>query len=175
MSASGARLRVAVQDVAEAPGVPSAAAIRRWVRIAAGERVSGELTVRIVGAAESAALNERYRDKRGATNVLAFPAEPSGLGAAPAEPGRGGVPPSGGAAPADWPLGDLVVCAAVVAREAGEQRKPLEAHWAHMVVHGMLHLLGYDHDTARKARVMEGRERELLGALGIADPYEEHS
>jgi probable rRNA maturation factor len=67
----------------------------------------------------------------------------------------------------------LVVCAAVVAREAREQRKPLEAHWAHMVVHGVLHLLGYDHATAREARVMEGRERELLGALGIADPYRE--
>jgi probable rRNA maturation factor len=176
------RLRVTVQDAAEAPGVPAAAAIRRWARLAAGDRATGELTVRIVDAAEGAALNERYRGKQGATNVLSFPAGPLGFGpAAPEEGAEEGaeagaepaLPPAAEPAPEEWPLGDLVVCAAVVAREAREQRKPLEAHWAHMVVHGVLHLLGYDHATAREARVMEGRERELLGALGIADPYRE--
>ena len=165
-----ARLRVTVQDVAKAREMPTAAAIRRWARMAVGARARGEITVRIVDAAESAALNERYRGKTGATNVLSFPAEPIALGAAAAEPGARPAPPPGFA---EWPLGDVVVCAGVVAREAREQRKPLEAHWAHMVVHGVLHLLGYDHDTARRASVMEGLERELLAELGIADPYEE--
>lgn len=163
-SASSTRahtLRVAVQDVAKDDGVPTAAAIRRWARMAAGDRASGELTVRIVDEAESAALNARYRGKRGATNVLAFPAD------AVADPAATEAPP------ADWPLGDLVVCAAVVAREAREQRKAPQAHWAHMIVHGVLHLLGYDHATARGARTMEGRERALLGTLGIDDPYVE--
>lgn len=161
-------LRVAVQDAASEPGVPSAAAIRRWVRLAAGG-ARGEVTVRIVDSAEGAALNERYRGKRGATNVLSFPAPPLELGRAQ------GTRAASAAAPLaeEWPLGDLVVCASVVAREAREQRKPLDAHWAHMIVHGVLHLLGYDHVTQREADVMEGRERELLSTLGIADPYAE--
>jgi probable rRNA maturation factor len=134
------RLRVTVQDAAEAPGVPAAAAIRRWARLAAGDRATGELTVRIVDAAEGAALNERYRGKQGATNVLSFPAGPLGFGpAAPEEGAEEGaeagaepaLPPAAEPAPEEWPLGDLVGCAAVVAREAREQRKPLEAQWAH--------------------------------------------
>jgi len=167
-SASAARLRVAVQDAANEPGVPPAAAIRRWVRLAAGD-ARGEVTVRIVDSAESAALNERYRGKRGATNVLSFPAAPLELGVSQAAH----APSSAAPLAEEWPLGDLVVCAPVVTREAREQRKPLDAHWAHMIVHGVLHLLGYDHVKAREADVMEGRERELLRALGIADPYTE--
>jgi len=155
-AAARALLKVTVQRVAREAETPPVAAIRRWARMAAGDDVRGELTVRVVDAAESAALNERYRGKRGPTNVLSFPAEPLALGD-------------------EQPLGDLVVCAPVVAREAREQRKPLEAHWAHMVVHGVLHLLGYDHETARDAAVMEGRERELLAVLGIADPYAERA
>lgn len=150
---SCSQVAVSIQNAAHSASVPAAAAIRRWVRAALGAEARGELTVRIVDEAESAALNGRYRDERGATNVLAFPAGPVG-----------GV--------ADIPIGDLVICAAVVAREAAEQCKPLDAHWAHMVVHGSLHLLGYEHASARAARVMEDRERELLGTLGIADPYE---
>ena len=116
----------------------------------------GELTIRVVGEAESAELNERYRHKRGPTNVLAFPSEPL---------------PAEGAEDELLPLGDLVICAPVVAREAAEQGKTLEAHWAHIVIHGALHLVGYDHETDAEAGEMEGRERELLAALGIADPY----
>ena len=118
-------------------------------------RRSGELTVRIVGAQESAVLNGKYRDKRGPTNVLAFPSD------APDLPGAELLP-----------LGDLVICAEIVAREAAEQGKPLEAHWAHIVIHGALHLFGYDHETDADAQRMEQRERELLAQLGFSDPYE---
>jgi probable rRNA maturation factor len=104
----------------------------------------------VVGSHESRALNARWRGRAKPTNVLSFPAAPE-LG--------GGQ------------LGDLVVCAPVVAREAREQGKPLAAHWAHMIVHGTLHLLGFDHERAADARRMEGRERALLARLGVADPY----
>ena len=147
------RVAVAVQDVSRAAAVPSPAKLRKWARSAAGSRRKGEITVRIVGAAESAALNFEYRGKKGPTNVLSFPA------GAPAV--RGEL----------LPIGDLVICASVVAREAREQGKKLDAHWAHMVVHGTLHLLGYDHETRRDARTMEARERSLLAALGFPDPY----
>lgn len=110
--------------------------------------------MRVVDETESARLNERYRGKPGPTNVLAFPA--------------GDIP---GGAPEPPPLGDIVICAGVVAREALEQGKASEAHWAHMVVHGCLHLIGHDHLTADEAGVMESAERELLAGLGIADPY----
>lgn len=111
--------------------------------------------IRVVDETESAALNQQFRDKSGATNVLAFPPEESVM------PG------------AELPqLGDIAICGAVVAREAAEQGKPLEAHWAHMVVHGCLHLLGFDHMTDAEAAEMEARECELLGQLGIPDPYE---
>jgi probable rRNA maturation factor len=110
--------------------------------------------VRIVSQRESRRLNQRFRGRPTATNVLAFPAD------LPAGP--------------DLPLlGDLVVCRAVVEREAGEQGKPVEAHWAHMVVHGTLHLLGYDHQTGQEAARMETREVQILATLGYPDPYEE--
>jgi probable rRNA maturation factor len=153
-----ARLRalaVAVQDVSGAAGVPSAAKLKAWARRAFGARTRGELTVRVVTARESAALNKRYRHKRGATNVLSFPADP----------------PRAARGAESLPVGDLVICATVVAREARAQRKPPAAHWAHMIVHGALHLRGYDHETESQARVMETRERKLLAALGFLDPY----
>jgi probable rRNA maturation factor len=152
---SARAVAVAVQDVSCAERVPSAARLRSWAKLALGAKVRGELTVRVVTAEESAALNSRYRGKRGPTNVLSFPA--------------GRLPD----APAEelLPLGDLVICAAVVAREAGEQRKALDAHWAHMVIHGTLHLLGYDHETRAEAVDMEARERALLAKLGFKDPY----
>ena len=149
-------LAVAVQDVSRVTGVPSAMQMRKWARAAFRANKRGELTLRIVGARESAQLNERYRGKHGPTNVLSFAAE------LPAPSARGAEL---------LPVGDLVICAAVVAREAREQRKSLAAHWAHMIVHGALHLQGYDHETAQEAIAMEARERRLLARLGFPDPY----
>ena len=138
---------------AEAAGVPSARKIQAWSRAAlASAKREGEVAVRIVGADESAHLNAAYRGKRGATNVLSFPYD--------APPGI-----------QHWPLGDIVICAPVVAHEAREQDKTLEAHWSHMVVHGTLHLLGFDHIRKADACVMEDQERTILAALGFADPY----
>ncbi|HEX9706574.1 MAG TPA: rRNA maturation RNase YbeY [Steroidobacteraceae bacterium] len=131
------------------PWAPAPASLRRWARLAAGDR-RGELGIRVVGAGESRELNERWRGRPKPTNVLSFPAAPSLRGKQ---------------------LGDLVVCAPVVAREAREQGKSLSAHWAHMIVHGTLHLLGFDHARAADAKLMEGRERAVLRRLGIADPY----
>jgi probable rRNA maturation factor len=145
---------VAVQRATRATGVPSNLRLTHWALAALGHRARGEITVRIVGRGESAALNARYRGKRGPTNVLSFRSEPV-------------VAKSHEL----LPLGDVVICASVVAREAREQGKALAAHWAHMVVHGTLHLQGYDHETAHDAKVMEARERALLHALGFPDPY----
>lgn len=143
-----------------AVGIPARAALRRWAEaalrhagVAPGAR---ELTVRIVGEAESRELNAGWRGKDRPTNVLAFPG---------GEPGLSGE--------VDYPLGDLVVCAPVVAREAAEQGKTAESHWCHMIVHGTLHLTGYDHETPEEAARMEGLEREILAELGHPDPYRE--
>jgi len=136
-------------------GLPAARSLRRWVAAAlagARRRAAAELAIRVVGAAEGRALNRRYRGRDDATNVLAFAAElPPGL---------------------RLPLlGDVVICAPVVAREAREQGKPLAAHYAHLTVHGALHLLGHDHQDAAQARRMEALETRILAGLGIADPY----
>jgi probable rRNA maturation factor len=143
-----------LQIVVDAPDLPSEADIRRWVAAAVGDAMAeAQLTVRIVDEAEIRELNATYRGKDKPTNVLSFPFE---------------APPG-----VDIPLlGDIIVCAAVVAREAGEQGKPLEAHWAHMVIHGTLHLLGYDHIEEAEAEEMEGLEIRLLTDLGYANPYE---
>jgi probable rRNA maturation factor len=133
--------------------------MRKWARSALADDVRGELTVRIVDESEGAELNTRYRGKKGATNVLSFPAES-------AEPPTGSSDADG-----LLPFGDVVICAAVVEREEREQGKPLAAHWAHMVVHGTLHLQGFDHEKAADAAVMEARERLLLAKLGFPDPY----
>jgi len=146
---------VTVQNAARGAGVPKAAELKRWALHALAEDVRGEMTVRIVDERESAELNSRYRGKEGPTNVLSFAAE--------AAPGPGGEE--------SLPFGDVVICAAVVAREAREQGKRVAAHWAHMVVHGALHLQGYDHENARDAGIMEARERALLAELGFPDPY----
>ena len=150
---------VTVQNIVGGARVPEPALVRKWARSALANDVRGELTVRIVDENESAELNSRYRGKKGATNVLSFPAQSP-------------EPPSG-VADADGllPFGDVVICAGVVEREAREQGKPLAAHWAHMVVHGTLHLQGYDHEKAEDATVMEARERMLLARLGFPDPY----
>ena len=144
---------IVVQTAVRGDSVPTAARIRHWVGQALCDAPPGEVTVRVVDEAESARLNERYRQKRGATNVLAF---------AYGDPA---------CAEAERSLGDLAICAAVVEREAADRGKSLEAHWAHISVHGALHLLGYDHDDAGQARIMQEKERELLEALGFADPY----
>ena len=133
--------------------VPSPQDFERWVVAAlAGRREAGELTIRVVGVTEGAALNETYRHRSGPTNVLSFPFD--SLSAL------------------DLPLlGDLIICAPLVMREASEQHKPAIAHWAHLTVHGSLHLLGYDHEEPREAEIMEGLEAEILVSLGYADPY----
>jgi probable rRNA maturation factor len=146
-------LQLSVQYSAARAGLPAKSSLQRWASAAlrgVGRGVA--LGVRIVGAAESAELNRRFRRKHGPTNVLSFPFEaPSGT--------RSEV------------LGDLVICAPVVQREARAQRKPVRAHWAHMVVHGILHLRGYDHLNRRDATVMEKKEIRILKELGFANPY----
>lgn len=151
----GECLSIVIQDACPSQSRPSADDLRTWVGSALDADVVGELTLRIVSEAESAELNSRYRGAAGPTNVLAFPAQPD-------------LPTAGDELP---PLGDLVICAPVVAREAASQGKPPEAHWAHIVIHGVLHLVGYDHDSEPQAERMEDRERVLLGGFGVPDPY----
>ena len=149
------RLDVAVGYAVPRAGVPAAASFRKWVAAALTGRIrEADLAIRIVGAKEGRALNRHYRGKDYATNVLSFPAElPEGV---------------------KMPLlGDLVICAPVVAREAKEQHKPAVAHYAHLTVHGVLHLLGWDHDDDKEAEAMEQLERDILAELGLPDPYAE--
>ena len=143
-----------LQIVSAARGIPSGEDFRRWVSAALGpEAEDWELTVRVVDELEARVLNRDYRGRDYATNVLSFPAE---------------LPPG-----VDLPLlGDLVLCAPVVAREAAEQGKAAADHWAHLTVHGVLHLLGHDHEEDAQAAMMEDLERRVLAGLGIADPYE---
>jgi probable rRNA maturation factor len=158
------RFALVLQNAAKRKGTPTRDYIEKCARRVFDDAV-GELVVRIVDEVESAALNDRYLGKQGPTNVLAFPAgDAVQTGERPAS-GKPAVPGE------PMPLGDLAICAAVVAREAAEQGKAPRAHWAHMVIHGCLHLRGYDHMNAAEAEVMETRERELLAGLGIADPY----
>jgi len=159
---------VTVQLATRRRGVPHARTLAAWARetFAAAERKrvpAGPLglTIRIVGAAESRRLNRTWRGKDKPTNVLSFPTLDTA-----AEPWL-----SAAAADLEHPLGDLVICAPVVAREAREQKKPSSAHWAHMVVHGVLHLLGYDHECEPDAARMEGLEIRILQRMGIANPY----
>ena len=137
--------------------------IEKWILAAlAKTKIQGghELTVRIVDEAEIKTLNETYRHKSGVTNVLSFPFE------APPE-----VPsPLLGDTLGDF-LGDIVICAPVIQQEALQQNKPLMNHWAHMIVHGTLHLLGYDHITTQQAEEMEALEITILSEFGISNPY----
>ena len=145
------RLNLSVQYACDADLLPQRTQIRPWVRAALdidGPR-GGQITIRFVDAEEGQTLNRDYRHKDYATNVLSFPYETDPL-----------------------VCGDLVICAPVVEREAIEQEKPLEAHCAHLIVHGLLHLQGYDHETGDDdARRMEEKERVILAALGYANPY----
>jgi probable rRNA maturation factor len=142
----------------ERRGLPIAARLRDWAEAAlrAARRRSGEISIVLVDDAEGRAMNLQYRGRDYATNVLSFPVEL----------------PAGVRSPL---LGDLIVCAPVVAREAIEQHKKLADHYAHMVVHGTLHLLGHDHVDDADAERMEALETRILAKLGIADPYIERA
>lgn len=144
-----------LQIAANNLNLPTQAEFETWVRTAVGQTMPEvELTIRIVEVAESQLLNLTYRGKDKPTNVLSFPFE---------------APPE-----VELPLlGDLVICAHVVEQEAIEQNKPLNAHWAHMVIHGCLHLLGYDHIIDQEADEMESLETQLVEGLGFTNPYKE--
>ena len=153
-------MAVDVQFACADAGVPDEHDIQSWVEHAAsqsGRLPNGDtdIAVRIVGAAEIQTLNQLYRNKDTATNVLSFPA-----GAIQ------GLPQT-----APRQLGDIVICAAVVRDEAVRQAKPLADHWAHMLVHGVLHLLGFDHSEDKDAEEMESLEVTILQSRGITDPY----
>ena len=140
-------LRLSVQYPGGKEGAPTRPQVRRWVRAACA--LPAEVTVRFVDAGEGRSLNRDYRGKDYATNVLSFPYASGAMLS-----------------------GDLVLCLPVVATEAAEQDKPVDAHFAHLVVHGMLHLQGYDHEAGRAdAERMEALEREILADLGYPDPY----
>ena len=151
-------VRTDVQRAAEEDSTPDDAFIATWVTRAieaAWDSGDSEVSVRIVDAAEIRVLNRDYRGKDNPTNVLSFPAgDVAGL-------------------PDDEPspLGDIVVCASVVQDESAAQGKATPDHWAHMLVHGALHLLGYDHESEEEAETMEALEIEILAAHGVGDPY----
>lgn len=153
-------MTVDIQYACEDAGVPDEHEIRFWVELAAQQsnrlpEQPAEFAVRIVGEAEIQTLNQLYRNKDSATNVLSFPA--GAIAGLPDEAAR--------------QMGDIVVCASVVRDEALRQGKSLEDHWAHMLVHGTLHLLGYDHSRDAEAEAMEQLEIAVLGSRGIANPY----
>ena len=142
-----------IQTETTASNLPSEAQLQTWVDVALKEYgKESELVIRIVDADESAELNEQYRQKTGPTNILSFPFE----------------------APEHIEidlLGDLVVCAPVLEKEALEQQKTLHDHWAHIIIHGVLHLLGYDHIEEDEAYIMEEKEIQQLKELNITNPY----
>ena len=159
MTRGPVRMDVSVGYALPRAGLPSAVSFRKWVAAALAGRIrEADLAIRIVDAKEGRALNRHYRGKDYATNVLSFPADAA----------EGVKLPKGVKMPL---LGDLVICAPVVAREAKEQGKALNDHYAHLTVHGVLHLLGWDHEDDREAECMERLEREILASLGIDDPY----
>lgn len=142
-----------IQSASSSEDTPDEQSIRRWVGAAMNSKMGDtELSVRIVDEDEAKLLNETYRGAKGPTNVLSFPFENE--------------------TPEPLPLiGDIVVCAPVVAREAQQQNKDLSAHWAHMIIHGVLHLLGYDHQDDAEAAIMEAHETEIMQKLGFPPPY----
>lgn len=148
-------IRIDVQRACDDKYLPSDSTLAKWARKAIQDtNPDRELTIRIVDEDESTMLNKRWRNKNGPTNVLSFPFD----GDQRLAPGL---------------LGDIIICAPVVRREAEEQQKTLEAHWAHMVIHGTLHLQGYDHMDDKQAEEMESLETRLLQSLGYSNPYQE--
>ena len=142
-----------IQSASSSEDAPDEQSIKRWVSAALHLKAGDtELSIRIVDEPEAKTLNETYRGASGPTNVLSFPFDEK--------------------TPEPLPLiGDIVLCAPVVAREAEEQNKALNAHWAHMMIHGVLHLLGYDHQNENDANLMESLETEIMQGLGFPPPY----
>lgn len=151
-------LELCVQFAIGSISAPEREEFEQWVKMALQDhQESVELTIRVVDETESGELNQTYRHKSGPTNVLSFPFQ---------------APTAGLTLPL---LGDIVICAPVVEQEAKMQNKNLSAHWAHMVIHGTLHLLGYDHQKEAQALEMERLETRILQELGYPDPYgDEH-
>ena len=145
------KLSLSVQYAVKPEEAPTGARFRRWV--AAALRKDAEITLRLVGEDEGRTLNRDYRGKDYATNVLTFVYDDDFPG--------GSLPLTG----------DIVLCAPVVAHEAAQQGKSVEAHYAHLTVHGVLHLQGYDHEADEEARIMEALETQVVTKLGYADPY----
>ena len=146
------KLDVDVQIATVFSPLPAGSELELWVQTALRDQAKTELTLRLVDSKESSELNSRYRGKDQPTNVLSFPAE---------------LPPG-----VDIPLlGDIVICAPLVSEEAAAQGKSLQAHFAHLVIHGVLHLQGYDHQDDEQAAEMEALEVEMLDSLGFANPY----
>ncbi len=145
-------MKIAVQNATSFSPVPSDQQFTRWVSAALHKHGDAELLIRLVDRQESRQLNTRYRHKNKATNVLSFPAD------LPEEVGL-------------QLLGDIIICAPIVAEEAREQHITAEAHWAHLTIHGILHLLGHDHELEEEASEMESIESRILNSLGFPDPY----
>ncbi len=140
---------ITVQWIVPKTNMPSAAQLKQWAKKILQKKIAAaEVTIRIVDKKEMTQLNATYRHKNKPTNVLSFPIDHPPL------------------------LGDIVICAEVIQQEALEQNKSAEAHWAHMVVHGILHLLGYDHETNHDAELMETEEINILKSFGFANPYQ---
>lgn len=160
-----------IQRHSRASGLPSDILLRRWARAALHDlQLSAAITLRLVAAGEGQRLNRDYRGADYATNVLSFEYGFTD-GETPARERAAGAAIAAGALAQPTLGGDIVLCVPVIAREAREQGKSLRAHYAHLVIHGVLHLAGIDHQTPRNAARMEARERRLLAALGFADPY----
>lgn len=146
---------IIVQRATANKNVPGAPTLKRWAKAALkNKQPSAEITIRLVDTAEMIQLNSTYRHKNKPTNVLSFPFEMPESVTMP-------IPI----------LGDIVICADVIVEEALQQKKTLDAHWAHMVVHGTLHLLGYDHEKNKDAEIMEAEEISILNSLGFDNPY----
>lgn len=147
--------RVIVQNTVSKKMVPSSTQLKNWAKAALeDEKKTFEMTLRVVDPSEMTDLNSRYRQKKGPTNVLSFPYDDP-----PCERSQRTY------------LGDIVICAEIVNQEAIAQHKINDAHWAHMVIHGSLHLLGYDHIADTDAEKMEQKEIQILKILGFANPY----
>lgn len=147
------KIKVDIQRATNTPDIPENRQLRKWARTALSDYdKDAELTIRIVDEEEGTELNRKWRKAKGPANVLSFSYEDNNRIA-------GGL------------LGDIIICAPVIRREALEQKKSLASHWAHMVIHGTLHLLGYDHIKTEDAREMERLEIRLLESLGYTDPY----
>lgn len=150
-----ARVHIDLINNSDSTQLPALSDLEIWATAAVGQRrEEAEISLLIVDEAEGAELNLQWRHKNGPTNVLSFPSD---------LPAELGLPL----------LGDLVICAPVVAKEALEQKKSLNSHWAHMMVHGTLHLLGFDHIDDHQAEQMESLETDILARIGYPDPYQE--